>query len=428
MERRSFIGIAGSVGIGSMSLPALAGPMLKSSAQTQWDQEASVQNGAETRGQLLSMLTTMVRPVWKNLAADSLRQNMPVETAPGNPMNRAKVTHLEAIARSLVGLAPWLCLPESGNPAFAAEEQQRRDMKKLVIKGLEVALNPKSKDYQVFEGDPQLLVDAAFLAYAMLMPGAWDALFLKLNSASQEALVDGWLATRKIKPYRSNWLLFSAMVELALEKAGETKLISVIDTAMDAHQSWYKGDGLYGDGPELHVDYYNSYVIHPFLDHIFRLLPEYKPAMAAQQKKRSDRHAMLQLRSIMPDGSFPLVGRSLTYRCGMLHHLAYKSYMETLPASIALSTARDAIKRCIAATLKPASYSTDGWLRLGVSGSQPSMAEVYLSTGSMYLASAAFMPLGLAADHPFWTAPAQALPNDLWANGEVPTIDAAYKE
>ena len=31
------------------------------------------------------------------------------------------------------------------------------------------------------------------------------------------------------------------------------------------HDEWYKGDGMYGDGPQFHWDYYNSYVIQPML-------------------------------------------------------------------------------------------------------------------------------------------------------------------
>jgi len=30
------------------------------------------------------------------------------------------------------------------------------------------------------------------------------------------------------------------------------------------HESWYKGDGAYGDGSDFHWDYYNSYVISRF--------------------------------------------------------------------------------------------------------------------------------------------------------------------
>ena len=38
-----------------------------------------------------------------------------------------------------------------------------------------------------------------------------------------------------------------------------------VDYAVRQHEQWYKGDGAYGDGPEFHWDYYNSFVIHPML-------------------------------------------------------------------------------------------------------------------------------------------------------------------
>ena len=38
-----------------------------------------------------------------------------------------------------------------------------------------------------------------------------------------------------------------------------------VDYALRQHDQWYKGDGAYGDGPDFHWDYYNSFVIHPML-------------------------------------------------------------------------------------------------------------------------------------------------------------------
>ena len=46
-----------------------------------------------------------------------------------------------------------------------------------------------------------------------------------------------------------------------------------------------------------------------------------------------------------------------------------------------------------------------GWLKIGVFGSQPSLGEEYISTGSLYLCSAVFLPLGLSPAHPFWKDP-----------------------
>ena len=55
------------------------------------------------------------------------------------------------------------------------------------------------------------------------------------------------------------------MVEVALKKMGEDINQSRIDNAISAHESWYLGDGIYGDGPRLNNNYYNSYVIYPML-------------------------------------------------------------------------------------------------------------------------------------------------------------------
>ena len=53
----------------------------------------------------------------------------------------------------------------------------------------------------------------------------------------------------------------------------------------------------------------------------------------------------------------------------------------------------------------PGTFDDNSWLTLGFAGHQPSLAEVYISTGSAYLCSAGLLPLGLPAAHPFWSAP-----------------------
>ena len=46
--------------------------------------------------------------------------------------------------------------------------------------------------------------------------------------------------------------------------------------ALQKHVDWYKGDGTYGDGEELHWDYYNSFVIQPMMLDITKVLSEKK--------------------------------------------------------------------------------------------------------------------------------------------------------
>lgn len=67
--------------------------------------------------------------------------------------------------------------------------------------------------------------------------------------------------------------------------------------------------------------------------------------------------------------------------------------------------ARAALTSVIRRTLEaPDTFDKNGWLQIGLSGHQPRMAEKYISTGSLYMASLALLPLGLPATDTFWTA------------------------
>ena len=133
--------------------------------------------------------------------------------------------------------------------------------------GLESGCDPASADYLRFGELQQTLVDAAFLGLGILR--APTELWAKLPEQAKKNLVRGLKATRALKPTTNNWLLFSAMVEVTLRFAGEQWEKERVEYAMRQHESWYLGDGMYGDGPQFHWDYYNSFVIQPFLLQIF---------------------------------------------------------------------------------------------------------------------------------------------------------------
>lgn len=52
-------------------------------------------------------------------------------------------------------------------------------------------------------------------------------------------------------------------------------------------------------------------------------------------------------------------------------------------------------------------FNEKGFLTLGFNGKQPNISDWYTNNGSLYMASLAFLPLGLPADHTFWTSPAE---------------------
>ena len=88
---------------------------------------------------------------------------------------------------------------------------------------------------------------------------------------------------------------------------------------------------------------------------------------------------------------------------------------------------RGALDAVVARTLGGAeNYDAAGWLRIGLNGAQPGLAESYISTGSLYLCATAFLPLGLPPEDPFWSDPdtpwSQAR---LWQEGTAPPRDRA---
>jgi hypothetical protein len=148
----------------------------------------------------------------------------------------------------------------------------------------------------------------------------------------------------------------------------------------------------------------------------------FQPAMMV----RAQRYAAIQERLISPEGTFPPIGRSLCYRFGAFHLLAEISLRRKLPEGVSPEQVRSALtvvmRRMIEA---PGTFDEQGWLRVGFQGHQPSIAESYISTGSCYLCSAAWLPLGLPASDPFWSGAAMPWTSKKVWSGEQVSADHA---
>jgi hypothetical protein len=366
---------------------------------------APTASAANDRQYWVDVLVRITRPVLENLAEAQLRARMPVEIGPTGGRDRASYSHLEAVGRTLSGIGPWLELGADATP----EGQQRARIADLARRGIANATDPKSRDFLNFSSGGQPLVDAAFLAHALVR--APRELWQKLDATTQANVVRALESTRTIKPPESNWLLFSAMVEAALERAGAEWKREPVDYALRQHERWYKGDGMYGDGPSFHWDYYNSYVIQPMLLDVTRVfgasVPEWN-ALAPEIGKRAVRYAAIQERLISPEGTFPSIGRSLAYRFGAFQLLGQMALRHELPEDVAPSQVRAALTAVIRRMIEaPGTFDANGWLTIGFAGHQPSIAEGYISTGSLYLCCAGLLPLGLPANDEFWVAEAK---------------------
>ena len=361
--------------------------------------------GMDNRRLWIQEMIRICCPVLENLAAGTLKKNMPFESLSNDPLRR-EVSYLEAVGRTICGIAPWLEL----GPDKTDEGRLRKQYIDLVVKGLKNAVNPDSPDHLMFDNrHTQPLVDAAFLAEGILR--APTQIWGRLDAQTRKWLIDEWKTSRSIKPYESNWLLFASIIEAALlEFTGEYDAERLNYGVKRFREEWYKGDGWYGDGKAFHLDYYNSLVIHPMLTEVLRIMKKHNLPGAdflSTQEKRHGRLAASLERMISPEGSYPVIGRSITYRFGSFHALSDAAYLHLLPQNVSPAQVRCALTAVIQRQLsQPRTYDADGWLRIGYTGSQIHMAEEYINTGSIYLCMAVFLPLGLPADDPFWASPA----------------------
>lgn len=359
------------------------------------------------RGQWVAMLDKIARPVISNLAAGTLKKNMPFESR-SSASQKMEASRLEAFGRTVCGIGAWLSLGPDGTP----EGKLRAEYIEMLPKALKNATDPESPDYLTFgRGNAQSLVDAAFLAQGILRGGDW--IWPRLDPQTQQNLIAEWKRSRSVRPGENNWLLFASMVEAALlEYTGECdtwRLRYGVHRFID--DGWYKGDGIFGDGKEVHVDYYNSIVIHPMLTDVMTVMARH--GMMPQERldtqmQREQRFAALQERLISPEGTYPVVGRSITYRTGHLHALAHTALLGNLSEKLSPGQVRAAMTAVMERQFASPGNFCGEWLTVGFAGHQLNMSEGYINTGSEYMCTVFFLPLGLPADNEFWTAPAES--------------------
>jgi hypothetical protein len=401
MDRRQFL--QGGVSLGAISSMG-AFPAIPSSE--------------DDRQFWLEVLNKVAAPVLQAASQRRLKAEMPVEAPHGNVDERRQFTYLEALGRLLSGMAPWL---ESG-PETGAEGKLRNQYAEWARMAIQSGTDRASPDFLNFNRGSQPVVDTAFLALALVR--APKQLWRKLDTRTQRNVIAAFESSRQIQPAYSNWLLFSAMVETALSLMGVWWDPMRIDYAIRTTETWYKGDGVYSDGPLYHWDYYNSFVIHPMLLNILDAIAPSSPAWNGFQPAmmvRAQRYAAIQERLIGPDATFPPIGRSLCYRFGAFHLLAEVTLRRKLPEGVAPEQVRPALTAVMRRMIQaPGTFDERGWLRVGFYGHQPSIAESYISTGSCYLCSAAWLPLGLPASDTFWSG--AALPwtsKKVWSGEQV---------
>lgn len=369
---------------------------------------------------------TIAEPVLSNMSRDELVKNMPVELSPTWDGRRIRVVYMEAFGRLMAGIAPWLNLPDDDTP----EGKQRKHLRELALKSYAHAVNPNSNDYLQWDKEGQALVDAAYIANSFLR--APKQLWEPLDEVTKARYIEEFKKLRWVDPPYTNWLLFSAMVETFLLSIDEQYDAYRIHSAIRKIEEWYIGDGWYADGEQFAFDYYNSFVIQPMYVEILEVLVQkkrmVKPEVLEVAKKRMQRYANILERFISPEGTFPVFGRSMTYRLGVFQPLSLLALREELPSEITEGQTRNALTAVIKRMFSvEGNFNSQGFLQLGFAGHQPDLADWYTNNGSLYLTSLVFLPLGLPANHSFWVSPPQDWTSRKAWNGQPFPKDKSVK-
>lgn len=360
------------------------------------------------------------QPVLENMSKGNFQKDFPLELSPTWDGRDTKVAYLETFARLMAGISPWLALPDDGT----SEGKQRKQLHEWAIQAYKNAVDPNSPDKITWlTNTSQPLCDASYLVESFMR--APEATWGQLDEVTKKRYIEGLKSLRTIRPAYNNWLLFRAMVEVFFMSIGEDVDEYALSVGLQKMSEWYLSDGWYSDGPEYAMDYYNSYVMHPMMVEVVEMCKKHKfstPISLDLAVKRMNRFNTILERFISPEGAYPAVGRSVIYRMGAFQTLAMSAWKYGLPKDLTNGSVRSALtcvmKRMFAVD---GNFDDKGYLRLGFAGHQPNLANYYSNNGSLYMTSLVFMPLGLPADHPFWTAPAEPWTSQkAWSGQEFP--------
>lgn len=347
----------------------------------------------------------MARPVLENMAHGKLQQNMLTEFSPSFDNRNRKVVFMETFGRLMAGIAPWLALPDDGSD----EAKQRKQLRDWALASYRNAVDPSSPDYLCWGISDQNLVDAAYIAESFLR--AYDTLWQPLDSLTKRRYFQEFQRLRRIDPPYTNWLLFASTIESFLAKAGGGCDNFRVNMACRKVEEWYVGDGWYADGPVFAFDYYSSYVFHAMYLETLQAMIDAKVNTRIDYNKyfdralkRAQKYAIILERFISPEGTFPVIGRSTPYRLAAMQPLALLAWYQKMPKELSNGQVRAALTQVMHRMFDHQNnYNQKGFLTIGFCGSQPETADWYTNNGSLYMTSLSFMPLGLPANHPFWT-------------------------
>ena len=246
---------------------AASGTVLAAAAATTARAQTTATPPAD-REMWIGVLRRLADPVLTNLSRGTLKARMPVEQAAGANRRPSR------ISRRSAGCSP-ASRPGSSSPMTRREGRQRAECRARAPRDRPRRRSCVARRAELHPRSPA----ARRRGVSGAGPAARAARAARRARRDGEAqLIAALESTRVILPGFNNWLLFAATVEAGLQALGASWDRLRVDYALRQHEQWYKGDGAYGDGPDFHWDYYNSFVIQPMLVDVLDACGDENPA------------------------------------------------------------------------------------------------------------------------------------------------------
>ncbi len=305
---------------------------------------------------------------------------------------------LEAFARSFLLAAIRLHGDHGNDPHGLAE---------WYAEGLRAGTDPTSEHaWPRPDRLGQAKVEACSIALGLHLsrPWLWD----RLSDLDRERIV-AWLATVVGEKYPPiNWVWFQIVVETFLKSVGGPWSSADLESGLAVHESLYRDNGWYADGPERSFDHYNGWALHVYPLLWATMEPSADPKLVTAWRERLSQYLRTAVHLIGGNGSPLVQGRSLTYRFAAAAPLwmgALTGATDVPPGQL-----RRAASGMLAHFLDHGVPDDNGLLNLGWYGEWPRIAQSYSGPGSPYWGVKGMLGLMLPADHPVWTAAEEPLP------------------
>ncbi len=306
-----------------------------------------------------------------------------------------RIGGMETFSRMLWGLAPYW-----------AGGGSDRTFLPLMLEGLKNGTDPEHEEYwgDLHDKDQRMVEMAAIANGLLCIP---RLLWEPLAEREKENLAS-WLFQINLHTQApNNWQFFTVLVNLALKKLGRPYSRERMEEAMANYESYYIGNGWYGDGKRPQKDYYVSFAIHYYCLLYAHYAPE-DEARVSLYRERAMEFGKGFLYWFDEEGRAVPFGRSLTYRFAQT---AFFSVCAMTGVEVLETGAlKGVIGRHLRWWLAQPIFDNGGALTVGYAYPDLMMSEGYNGAGSPYWALKSFAFLGLPSEDPFWRTAEEPLP------------------